>query len=61
MSEPLLKYEELAKETGLTRRHLELLVQRRAIPVLKLSRRCHRFKLSKVQAALDRLEVKALG
>ena len=60
MAETLLTYDEVAARLGLKRRGVELLVQRRAIPVLKLSRRCHRFKWSEVEAAVARLTVKSL-
>ena len=58
MAEPLVTYEEVAARLGLKRRGVELLVQRRAIPVVKLSARCHRFKMSEVEAALAKLTVR---
>ena len=58
MAETLITYEAVAERLGLKRRGVELLVQRRAIPVVKLSARCHRFKWSEVEAAVARLSVK---
>ena len=60
MADALITYEEIAARLGLKRRGVELLVQRRAIPVVKLSRRCHRFRWSEVEAALARLTVKTV-
>lgn len=58
MAETLITYEEVAARLGLKRRGVELLVQRRAIPVYKLSKRCHRFRWSEVETALARLSVR---
>ena len=58
MAEPFITYEAVAAHLGLKRRGVQLLVQRRAIPVVKLSARCHRFRLSEVDAALARLTVR---
>lgn len=58
MPEPLITYEAVAAHLGLKRRGVELMVQRRAIPVVKLSKRCHRFRMSEVEAALTRLTVR---
>ena len=41
--------------------HFLELVRRRKIPVLRLSYRTIRFDLAKVQAALEKLELKAIG
>jgi predicted DNA-binding transcriptional regulator AlpA len=61
MAERLIKYEEVAARLGMPRRGVELLVQRRAIPVVKLSKRCHRFRWSDVEAAVAKLTVKAIA
>lgn len=61
MAETLLTYDEVAARLGLKRRAVEPLALRRAIPVVKLSKRCHRFKWSAVEAALARLTVKEVG
>ena len=58
MADALITYDDVAVRLGLKRRGVELLVQRRAIPVVKLSRRCHRFRWSEVEAAIARLTVK---
>ena len=60
MAEKLLKAQQIADHFGLTRRHVELLGQRRAIPVVKLSARCHRFRLSEVESALAKLTRKTV-
>ncbi len=57
MAEPLITYEEVAARLGLKRRGVELLVQRRAIPVVKLSARCHRFKWSEVEKMVAKVTV----
>jgi excisionase family DNA binding protein len=57
----LLTKDQLAERLGLKRRGVECLVAARKIPVIKISGRCVRFSWPKVQAALDRLEVKAIG
>lgn len=56
-AEPLIKYEDVAARLGLTRRQVVGLVERRAIPVVKLTPRTHRFRWSEVEAALGRLTV----
>ena len=58
MAETLLTYEEIAERLGVPRRAVETLVQARAIPVIKLTRRTHRFRWSEVEAALAKLTVK---
>jgi excisionase family DNA binding protein len=57
----LLTKEELAKRLKLTKRGVECLVARRVIPVIRISRRCVRFRYEDVMAALERLTVKVLG
>lgn len=42
-------------------RMVDELVRRRKIPVLRLGYRTVRFDLAKVQAALEKLELKAIG
>lgn len=61
MPETLITYEDVAAHLGLKRRGVELLVQRRAIPVVRLSARCHRFRMSAVEAALEKLTLKPRG
>jgi excisionase family DNA binding protein len=59
-TESLLTYDEVATRLKLTRRGIEGLVQRRAIPLVKLSARCHRFRWNEIEAALTRLTVKPI-
>lgn len=61
MAEVLITYEEVAERLGLKRRGVELMVQRRQIPVVKISQRCHRFRWSEVETALKRYAVPSLG
>jgi hypothetical protein len=61
VAEPLLKAAEIGKHLGLTRRGVRCLVDRRAIPVVRLSTRCHRFRLSDVETALAKLTVRPAG
>jgi excisionase family DNA binding protein len=61
MPEKLVGFEQLAELTGLPVRTLRTLVYRHAIPCTRLGHRTVRFVPSKVQRALDRYEVKAVG
>jgi hypothetical protein len=60
MTEHLLTKDEVAERLGLTRR-VECLAAARKIPVMRISRRVVRFDWPKVQAALSRFEVEAIG
>jgi hypothetical protein len=61
MNENLLTKAELAEKLGLTIRGVECLMAKKKIPVLRISSRCVRFCLPKVEAALDAYEVKAVS
>ncbi|MGO8760714.1 MAG: hypothetical protein ACLQUS_01825 [Desulfobaccales bacterium] len=52
---------ELAAELGVTKRGVEQLMRTRKIPFLVLGHRTVRFDWEKVQQALLRFEVKAVG
>lgn len=56
----LVKKQAVAKAASVSMRCVELWMQRRLIPVVRLSPRCVRFHLPSVLAALRRLEVKAV-
>lgn len=58
MAEAPIPYEDVSTHLGLKRRGVELLVQRRAIPVVRLAARCHRFRMSELETALARLTVR---
>jgi excisionase family DNA binding protein len=58
---PLLTKDDLAKFLRLRRRGVEELLRRRVIPAYRISRRCLRFRLSDVIAALARFEIKEVG
>jgi hypothetical protein len=57
----LVNKDQLAKILGLTRRGVECLVAKRKIPVLRISRRCVRFRVRSVLTALNRFEQKEIG
>ena len=62
MSLQLLTKEQLREALNLpSTRMVDELVRRRKIPVLRLGHRTIRFDLAKVQAALEKLELKAIG
>ena len=62
MSLNLLTKEQLRDALNLpSTRMVDELVRRRKIPVLRLGYRTVRFDLAKVQAALEKLELKAIG
>jgi excisionase family DNA binding protein len=54
----LLTYSEVAARLGISKRSVEALVARRAIPILRLSARCVRFKWNEVERALAKLTVR---
>jgi DNA-binding XRE family transcriptional regulator len=54
----LLKRRELAREINVSVRTVDNLQRKKIIPVIKLSTRCCRFRLSDVLRALERFEVK---
>lgn len=52
---------ELANQLGVSRRFIEKLVERKVLPVVRISPRCVRFHLPRVEAALARLELVEMG
>lgn len=60
-TEPHIKAAEVAQRLGFPKSYITELARRRAIPVVKFSKRCHRFRFSEVEAALAKLNVKAVG
>jgi hypothetical protein len=54
----LLKRRELAREINVSVRTVDNLQRKKIIPVIKLSTRCCRFRLSDVLRALERFEIK---
>jgi excisionase family DNA binding protein len=56
----LIKIAELAKALDLKPRGVQSLVTKGKIPVYKISRRCVRFDLQEVLAALQKFHVKAV-
>jgi len=57
----LVTKEQLAKLLGLKRRGVECLVAKRKIPVIRLSKRCVRFRVSSVMRAIQRFEQAEVG
>jgi excisionase family DNA binding protein len=51
---------QLATQLGISPRFVEKLMQRKVLPVVRISRRCVRFNVARVEAALARLEAKEL-
>jgi predicted DNA-binding transcriptional regulator AlpA len=60
MSEKLLTAKQVAHEKGLREAEVIRLRKQRKIPSVQLGYRTFRFHLSRVEAALDKLEVKAV-
>ncbi len=56
----LLTKEELAGVLKCSERHVERLVSRRRIPIVRLSTRCVRFRLGSVMNALAKIETEAV-
>jgi hypothetical protein len=56
----LVGIEQLERELGIPIRTIRSLMQARRIPFLKLGRRTLYFDVTKVRAAIDRFEVKAI-
>jgi excisionase family DNA binding protein len=57
----LLTAEQVADEIGLEESTVIRLRKQRKIPAVKLGYRTFMFRLSSVESALDKLEVKAIG
>jgi excisionase family DNA binding protein len=51
----------IASALGVSRRYVQSLVKRKVIPVIRLGRRCTRFDLARVLAAVKRYEVIEMG
>jgi excisionase family DNA binding protein len=57
----LVSKKELAKILGVSTRTIENFLAQKKIPQLRLSARLTRFSLPKVQAALERYEIREVG
>jgi len=53
--------QQLAAHLGVTPRFIEKLTDRKVLPVIRISRRCVRYHLLRVETALSRLEQKELA
>ncbi len=51
----------VARALGVSRRFVHSLIQRKVIPVIRLGRRCRRFDLKQVFAAVKKYEVIEVG
>ena len=51
----------VATALGVSRRYIQMLVSRKAIPVIRLGRRCVRFDLTAVLAAVRRFEIEEIN
>ena len=61
MTEPLLSYDQMAAELGVTVRTLRELVYRGVVPYLKLGHRTVKFQSSRVVKALAKREVREIA
>jgi excisionase family DNA binding protein len=59
--ENLLDLNGVARVLGVSKRFVQSLVARKAIPVIRLGRRCVRFDLNAVLAALKKFEIHEIG
>jgi len=50
----------VAQTLGVSKRYVQKLVQRKAIPVIRLGKRCPRFDLNRVLAAVKRFQVEEM-
>jgi excisionase family DNA binding protein len=57
ISNQLATLDTVAQTLGVSKRYVQKLVQRKAIPVIRLGKRCPRFDLNRVLAAVKRFEV----
>src|SRR5205085_7604236 len=51
----------VARSLGVSKRYVHTLIQRKVIPVIRLGRRCTRFDLNRVLAAIKKFEVIEVG
>ncbi len=56
----LLTRKQLAQKLGLSERSIDNLQKQKAVPVIKLSKRCCRFSLAACLASLQRFQVEAV-
>ena len=51
----------VARSLGVSRRYVQSLVKRKVIPVIRLGRRCTRFDIARVLAAIKKYEIIEIG
>jgi hypothetical protein len=61
VTEVLLTKDQIAEKLSLTRRGVECIVKAGKIPVIRISKNCVRFSWPRVEAALKKLEIRAVG
>jgi hypothetical protein len=57
----LINLDGVAKHLRVSRRYVQSLVRRKIIPVIRLGKRCTRFDLVRVRAAIQRYEIEEFG
>jgi excisionase family DNA binding protein len=57
----LATLDEVASALGASKRFVQSLVARKAIPVIRIGKRCTRFELPRVMAAVRRFELQEMG
>ena len=60
-SERLANLRMVAQRLGVSTRYVQQLVRKRAIPVIRLGRRCTRFDLPTVLTAVKKFEIREMG
>ncbi len=60
-SDTLANVRTVARLLGISPRHVQRLVQRKVIPVIRLGRRCTRFEIEAVMAAIRKYELHQRG
>jgi excisionase family DNA binding protein len=60
-SERLADLKMVARRLGVSKRYVQTLVRRKVIPVIRLGRRCTRFDLDSVLAAVRKFEIQEQG
>jgi excisionase family DNA binding protein len=57
----LITLDQVAQTLQVSRRYVQSLVRRKVIPVIRIGKRCTRFNLAKVLAAIERFEIEEYG
>lgn len=57
----LITLDEVAQTLRISRRYVQSLVRRKVIPVIRIGKRCTRFDLASVMAAVKKYEIEEYG